>query len=184
MAAVAITRNDSIEQAITEALSHIELESLIRDKLVAVKPNETWASPTDKTGVTQPDTLRALLREVKRFGPRQLVVSGGAGAAETDEVFRITGLMEVVEQEGAEFFDHNRPPFIEVKLGYDPASEVEGPQKSVMVNPHINGRLRRVNSRFNDQRYGVCVGSETAQSTSAIARCSPRLGKARSLRNQ
>jgi uncharacterized protein (DUF362 family) len=45
--------------------------------------------------------------------------------------------MEVVEQEGAEFFDHNRPPFTEVKLGYNPASEVEGPQKSVMVNPRI-----------------------------------------------
>src|SRR5919106_4547194 len=105
MAMVAITQFDRIETAITRALDHLAVESLIRGKLVAVKPNETWASPEDKTGVTQPDTLRAVLRYLKRFEPRGLIVTGGAGAAETDEVFRIVGLMEVLEEEGVEFFD-------------------------------------------------------------------------------
>jgi uncharacterized protein (DUF362 family) len=137
MPIVAITQNDQIEEAINEALSHLPLESLARDKLVAVKPNDTWASVDDTTGVTQPDTLRAVLRQIKRFGPRQLVVTGGAGAAETDEVFRIAGLMDVVEEEGAEFFDHNRPPFTEVPLPYAPEKDVSGPQQSVMVNPRV-----------------------------------------------
>jgi uncharacterized protein (DUF362 family) len=53
-----------------------------------VKPNDTWASARDKTGVTQPDTLRAVLRHIKQFAPRELIVTGGAGAAETEEVFR------------------------------------------------------------------------------------------------
>ena len=44
--------------------------------------------------------LRAVLKHVKQFGPRELVVTGGAGAAETDDVFRIAGLI-VVEAEGA-----------------------------------------------------------------------------------
>jgi uncharacterized protein (DUF362 family) len=52
-------------------------------------------------------------------------------------VFRIAGLMDVVEEEGATFFDHNRPPFTEVKLDYAPAEDVGGPQKSVMVNPRV-----------------------------------------------
>jgi putative NADH-flavin reductase len=43
------------------------------------------------------DTLRAVLRAVKQYEPRELVVTGGAGAAETDEVFRLAGLMEVGE---------------------------------------------------------------------------------------
>ena len=137
MVAVVITQNDDIETAITEALGHIALEPLVRGKLVAVKPNETWASPEDTTGVTQPDTLRAVLRYVKRFGPRELVVSGGAGAAETDDVFRYAGLMEVVEQEGATFFDHNRPPFVPVELTYAPERDVAGPQHAVMVNPRV-----------------------------------------------
>jgi uncharacterized protein (DUF362 family) len=137
MAKVVITQNKQIEKAINEALEPLELEPLIRDKTVAVKPNETWASPEDKTGVTQPDTLRAVLRFLKRFAPRELIVSGGAGAAETDEVFRIVGLMDVIEEEGASFFDHNRPPFHSVDLEYNPAADVRGPQKSVMVNPRV-----------------------------------------------
>jgi uncharacterized protein (DUF362 family) len=67
----------------------------------------------------------------------ELVVTGGAGAAETDEVFRLAGLMEVVEENGATFFDHNRPPFTEVPLEYAPDRGVQGPQRTVMVNPRV-----------------------------------------------
>jgi uncharacterized protein (DUF362 family) len=137
MVAVAITQNFTIEQAIPEALNHLELEPLIRGKLVAVKPNDTWASAEDTTAVTQADTLGAVLRYLRRFGPRELVVTGGAGAAETEEVFRLAGLMDVMAQEGAAFFDHNRPPFTAVPLEYRPEADVKGPQTSVMVNPRV-----------------------------------------------
>jgi uncharacterized protein (DUF362 family) len=134
---VAITHNDRIETAIPEALNAIDLHSLVHGKRVAVKPNETYADQNDKTGVTQADTLRAVLRAIKPYHPAELIVSGGAGAAETDDVFRITGMMDVVEEEGAEFFDHNRPPFEEVDLHYGPDREMVGPQESVMVNPRV-----------------------------------------------
>ncbi|HEY1380456.1 MAG TPA: DUF362 domain-containing protein [Gemmataceae bacterium] len=137
MAEVVITRAADVAAAVAEAFGHLPLESLVRGKRVAVKPNETWASADDTTGVTQPDTLRAVLRQLERFGPRELVVTGGSGAAETDEVFRVAGLMDVVEDEGATFFDHNRPPFTEVPLAYAPDRDVAGPQKSVMVNPRV-----------------------------------------------
>ena len=71
MSSVMITRDDQIEKAITEALDEIDVESVVRGKLVAVKPNETWASKEDKTGVTQPDTLRAVVRYLKQFKPRE-----------------------------------------------------------------------------------------------------------------
>jgi uncharacterized protein (DUF362 family) len=118
MTTVAITRNENIETAITEALSHLPLEPLVAQKLVAVKPNDTWASVEDKSAVTQADTLRAVLRYLKRFKPRELVIRGGAGAAETEDVFRLTGMMDVIHQEKATFFDHNRPPFVSVQLAY------------------------------------------------------------------
>ena len=137
MTTVSVTQNDAIELAIEQALQHIPLEHLVRGKRVAIKPNETWASKTDTSGVTQPDTLRAVLRNLRQYGPSELIVSGGAGAAETDDVFRLAGLMEVIEQEGATFFDHNRPPFVAVELEYAPHADVEGPQKSVMVNPRV-----------------------------------------------
>src|SRR5436309_14654117 len=154
MPSVVITQNKQIEKAIAEALGRIDLEPLVRDRVVAVKPNDTWASAEDKTGVTQPDTLRAVLKHVKQFGPRELVVTGGAGAAETDDVFRIAGLMEVVEAEGATFFDHNRPPFTSVELEYKPSADVRGPQKSVMVNPRVleyRSEERRVGKECRSQ---------------------------------
>lgn len=137
MASVAIARDDDIGVAIEQALSHLDLGEAFRGKLVAVKPNETTASQHDKTAVTQPDTLRAVIRYLKERGPRELVVSGGAGAGETDEIFRIAGLMDVVEAQGVRFVDHNRPPFVEVELDYGPDVEVEGPQRSVMVNEQV-----------------------------------------------
>ncbi len=131
MAKVVITQNEKIEKAVEEALGYIEdIEEFVKGKRVAVKPNDTWASKHDRTAITQPDTLRAVLRYLKRFDLSALIVSGGAGAAETDEVFRVGGLMEVVEAEQVSFFDHNRKPFVEVQLDH-------GPQKSVMVNPRV-----------------------------------------------
>src|SRR5918992_3498504 len=137
MTDVVITHNERIEEAITAALQHVPLATLVKDRRVAIKPNETWASEDDTSGITQPDTLRAVLREVKRHHPRALIVTGGAGAAETEHVFRIGGLMDVVEELGAEFVDHNRPPFVSVDLEYRPSAEVAGPQTSVMVNPRV-----------------------------------------------
>ncbi|HET8522119.1 MAG TPA: DUF362 domain-containing protein [Thermomicrobiales bacterium] len=138
MPAVAITQNrEDIEQGIADALAHVNLDPIVRGKLVAVKTNDTWASPEDTTGVTQPDTLRAVLRAVKRHGPRELIVTGGAGAAETDDVFRISGMMDVIDEEGATFFDHNRPPFTSVDLTYAPEADVKGPQEAIMVNPRV-----------------------------------------------
>lgn len=137
MAVVAVTRNESMGKAVPEALRHLPVERLVRGKRVAVKPNETYATKDDRTGVTQPDTLRAVLRYLQQFGPRELVVTGGSGAAKTEEVFRVAGLMEVVKEEGAEFFDHNQPPFVAVELPYAPERDVDGPQRSVMVNPRV-----------------------------------------------
>lgn len=137
MAKVAITHHAEIERAIDQALGCLDLEELVRGKRVAVKPNDTWASKDDTTGVTQPDTLRAVLRHLKRFDPQELVVTGGAGAAETDDVFRVAGLMDVVHEQGATFFDHNRPPFVEIALDYAPQKDVQGPQKKIMVNPRV-----------------------------------------------
>jgi uncharacterized protein (DUF362 family) len=137
MAVVVITLHEHIERAIYEALEYIRIDHLIRGRLVAVKPNDTWASSEDKSAVTQADTLRAVLRYVKQFDPGEIVVSGGAGAAETEDVFRLTGLMEVIEQEGVSFFDHNRPPFVSVDLSYAPDKDVRGLQRSVVVNPRV-----------------------------------------------
>src|SRR5438874_6653017 len=131
---VVITHGHPIAEGIDAALDRIALPPLVSGRRVAVKPNDTWASKEDTTGITQPDTLRAVLRAVKRHGPRELIVTGGAGAAETEDVFRIGGLMDVVREEGAEFVDHNREAFASVSLEYRTPADVEGPKTSVTVS--------------------------------------------------
>lgn len=128
---VAIARNRDIENAIKQALSHVQgLPALFEGRHVAIKPNDTWASRHDLTPCTQADTVRAVIRFVKRHSPRAVTITGGAGAAETDTVFRLLGIDRVIAEEGVEFFDHNRPPFASINLGYSP-------QEEVMVNPRV-----------------------------------------------
>lgn len=137
MTTVAVTQDDDIGRAIPSALDELAVEPLVRGKVVAVKPNETWASADDISGVTQADTLAATLDYLRRFEPKELIVSGGAGAAETADVFRYAGLDAVIDRAGATFVDHNRPPFVELALEYAPDRDVAGPQQSIMVNPRV-----------------------------------------------
>src|SRR5262249_1330955 len=86
----------NIDKALEQALSRIQLNDF-REKVVAIKPNDTTATPDDKTACTQADTLRGAIRFVKSLHPRSIVVSGGAGKMETAEVFKVMGFLEVIE---------------------------------------------------------------------------------------
>ncbi len=131
MPTVAITQDlEFIGQAIFDALGALDVEDILTGRLVAIKPNDTAATPDNISGVTHADTLQAVIRFVKQYNPRHIVVSGGAGASQTEDVFNYTGMMDVIRREGVEFFDHNRAPFVEVELS-------SGPQRRVMVNPRI-----------------------------------------------
>ncbi|HEX7128306.1 MAG TPA: DUF362 domain-containing protein [Thermodesulfobacteriota bacterium] len=129
-ARVAIARADRIAEAVTAALAPLDLAGLVRDRYVAVKPNDTWATSDDTTGVTRGDTLDAVLASLLEAGPRRLVVSGGAGAAETEDVLRVSGMLDAARRHGVEVVDHNRPPFEEVALDH-------GPERSVKVNRRV-----------------------------------------------
>lgn len=128
---VSIVDNQNVKEAIFTALASLgDLTMLFKDKHVAIKPNETWASVSDVTACTQADSVEAVIQYVKKFEPYKITVTGGSGAAETAQVFRLIGINKVIKREDVEFFDHNRPPFVEVGLSY-------GPQEIVMVNPHV-----------------------------------------------
>lgn len=131
MSHVAVVDSMDVRRGINQALDVLtQAEELFGDKHVAIKINETWASEKDKTACTQSDTLSAVIQYVKKYRPRKITVSGGAGAAETEDVFNLLGIDTIIEKEEVDYFDHNKPPFEEVKLDY-------GPQGSVMINPHI-----------------------------------------------
>src|SRR5438045_6989040 len=45
--------------------------------------------------------------------------------------------MDVVNEAGAIFVDHNRPPFVWVDLKYAPTRDVRGPQEAIMVHKRV-----------------------------------------------
>jgi uncharacterized protein (DUF362 family) len=118
-----------IGKALTRALGEVALDDF-KDRVVAIKPNDTTATGDNKDACTQADSLRATIRLVKDLHPRQIIVTGGAGKDQTEDVFRIMGYLEVINDEGVEWFDHNRAPFVPVELPF-------GPQRRVMVNPRV-----------------------------------------------
>ncbi len=118
-----------IEKAVTAALGEVTLDDF-KEKVVAIKPNDTTATESDKAACTQADTLRATIQFVKTLHPKRIVVSGGAGKMETEDVFRVLGFLDVIRSEGVEWFDHNQAPFVAVDLPF-------GPQRRVMVNPQV-----------------------------------------------
>ncbi|HMB03451.1 MAG TPA: DUF362 domain-containing protein [Isosphaeraceae bacterium] len=120
---------DDIGKAVTRALSEVALEDF-KDRVVAIKPNDTTATARDKTACTQADTLRATIRFLKDLHPKQIIVTGGSGKDQTEDVFQIMGYLEVIDDEGVEWFDHNKAPFVPVDLPF-------GPQRRVMVNPRV-----------------------------------------------
>jgi uncharacterized protein (DUF362 family) len=122
-------RPGDIDKAIREALEGISLADF-RDKVVAIKPNDTTATSSDKTACTQADSLRATIQYMKTLHPRSIVVTGGSGNMPTADVFKVLGYPEVIESEGVEWFDHNQPPFVPVELAF-------GPQRRIMVNPRV-----------------------------------------------
>ena len=128
---VALTHCAEIESGIRQALDLLgDLGALFEKKHVAIKPNDTWASGDDVTACTQADSVQAVIRYVKKFNPQCITVSGGAGDGQTEEVFRLLGIDRVIREEEVRFFDHNLPPFRAVALNH-------GPQKEVMINPHV-----------------------------------------------
>ncbi|MGP0064260.1 MAG: DUF362 domain-containing protein [Isosphaeraceae bacterium] len=120
---------DNAERAITEALSRVALDDF-RDRVVAIKPNDTSATDDDKTVCTQADSLRATILSITTLHPKSIMLTGGAGAKKTEDMFRVMGYLDVISQEGVEWFDHNQAPFEAVDLPF-------GPQRQIMVNPRV-----------------------------------------------
>jgi uncharacterized protein (DUF362 family) len=128
---VGICNDIEVKNSIPAVLDMIgNMRDFIEGKYVAIKPNETTASDDDRTACTHADSVEAVIRCVKQSDPKRITVTGGSGAAETPDVFRIMGIDDVIRREGVEFVDHDKGPFVDVDLDY-------GPQPSIKVNPEV-----------------------------------------------
>ncbi|MCL2688363.1 MAG: DUF362 domain-containing protein [Chitinispirillia bacterium] len=128
---VAIAHDPDIKKALGQTFELLgSLSGLFTDKHVAIKPDDSWASAKDSCACTQADTVKALIELIKIFKPYKITVAGGCSDGESDQVFQLLGIDNVIIEKDVEFFDLNRGPFKSVSLKW-------GPVKNVVINPHI-----------------------------------------------
>lgn len=126
---VALIHDKNVKKGIVQALDSLgNLSSLFENRNVAVKPNDI--SPHDVKACTQPDSLKTVIKYVKKFNPKKITVVGGSGDDKTMNTFKAVGLDKVIKEENAEFFDLNQRPFETVKLSF-------GMEGEVKVNPKL-----------------------------------------------
>ncbi len=120
---IGIAKNENESVAITEALKLIQADNLINSSdVVVITPN--WVQQQmPRTGVVVgTESLREVIRFVKKSNPRKIVVATGSGEKDTAKIMKAVGFEEVIQSEGAQFVDLNKGPFVRLNLNHDSPS--------------------------------------------------------------
>lgn len=116
---VSIAKDMSEQQSLIDCLELLPVNEIIHkgDKVV-LTPNWVNTKSPSSGCVVGPDTLRMLIRFVKRYLPDSITVATGSGGDETTNIFRMTGYDKVIEEENVRFTDLNYGPYTEMELGH------------------------------------------------------------------
>ncbi len=119
---IAITRirNDDVSKAVCEALDLVDAKRLMREGMfVLLKPNLLSAKPPERAVATHPEVLRAVIRWVKQFKPRRIVVSDSSASTSigtTEKVLKESRIEETCQQEGVECMPFEKTPRVVYKV--------------------------------------------------------------------
>ena len=73
---------------------------------VVLKPNAGHAAPPEFAVCTHPETVRAVIRDVKKANPKRIVIAEAAAVGcDTDECYEACGIAAVAREEGVELVD-------------------------------------------------------------------------------
>lgn len=116
---VAITKNENESLAIEEGLQLIHFSTMISSEdVVVITPN--WVSPaTPYSGrVVGPESLRSIIRLVKRCNPKRIVVATGPGDEDVISLMEQVGFASIIKEEKVEFINLNQGPFISIDINH------------------------------------------------------------------
>ena len=116
-AIVSITKNESEQKALTEALDLLPVKDIIRGgEVVVITPNWVNDMPPEHGTIVGPYTLQELIKYVKRFNPKEIIIATGTGGKETGEVFKNIGYDKIIKAEQVQFIDLNYGPYTDLEL--------------------------------------------------------------------
>lgn len=107
---------DQVFQAIENSLQHIGgLEQFIKpDTKVHIKPNLLSAKDPERAVTTHPNIVRAVIDIVQKLGAKVTIGDSPAGISRPiEEYWKITGMMKVAQQTGAELIAFEKKGVIE-----------------------------------------------------------------------
>lgn len=114
---VGVGKNPDEPQAIRESLSYLPIDNFINNNdVVVITANMVNMNPPEKAVVVGPNSLRELIRIVKEREPKRIVVTAGSASANTETVLHNFGFDKIIEEEGVEFIDLNKGPFVDLIL--------------------------------------------------------------------
>ena len=108
---VALVKGEDIQANVTKVFDLLGgVENLIRPgTTVMIKPNAGHAEPPETSVCTNPEVVRAVIREVRKANPKEIVVAEAAAiGCDTIECFKVSGIQAVCDEEGVETYDIKR----------------------------------------------------------------------------
>jgi uncharacterized protein (DUF362 family)/NAD-dependent dihydropyrimidine dehydrogenase PreA subunit len=87
-------QNNEISEIIKNVFDIFEVEDKVKDKKVLVKPNLLGPFPPERGVTTDPRVISAIVRELKKCRPREIVVGDNSGSIHFDplKIAKITGI--------------------------------------------------------------------------------------------
>ena len=108
---VALAKEPTSQESVTKvfALMGGVTQLIEAGDTVVLKPNAGHAAPPETAVCTNPEVVRAVIREVKKAKPGRIIVAEAAAiGCDTEECYRVSGIGQVAEEEGVELIDIKR----------------------------------------------------------------------------
>lgn len=108
---VALAKEPTIQESVTKVFDLMGgvTQMIEAGDTVVLKPNAGHAAPPETAVCTNPEVVRAVIREVKKANPGRIIVAEAAAiGCDTEECYRVSGIGQVAEEEGVELIDIKR----------------------------------------------------------------------------
>lgn len=108
---VALARESTIQESVSRVFDLLGgVSNMVQSgSTVVLKPNAGHAAPPETSVCTNPEVVRAVIREVKKANPKRIVIAEAAAiGCDTMECYEVSGIKAVADEEGIELFDIKR----------------------------------------------------------------------------
>ena len=108
---VALAKEPTIQESVTKVFDLMGgvTQMIEAGDTVVLKPNAGHAAPPETAVCTNPEVVRAVIREVKKAKPGRIIVAEAAAiGCDTEECYRVSGIGQVAVEEGVELIDIKR----------------------------------------------------------------------------